>query len=115
MNGEISKDVATALLIGINMDTALLTRGVSQKDVDAYSRLFACADIRMVNSILRNFIKIEDLNFYRQALDSLQVYKNFGFCYFKGGCSENLLGILGDFFLALDEHCAGRTQFDFHP
>jgi nanoRNase/pAp phosphatase (c-di-AMP/oligoRNAs hydrolase) len=95
--------VATALMIGINMDTALMTRQVSRTDIEAYADLYARADIRLENSILRNSIQTKDLAFYRHALDNVQITDGVAFCWFPDGCNQNLLGILGDFFIALEE------------
>jgi nanoRNase/pAp phosphatase (c-di-AMP/oligoRNAs hydrolase) len=102
-NVTIPQNVATALLIGINMDTSLLTRGVSEKDISAYSSLYTLSDVRLVNSILRNFIQQEDLQFYKEAIDNVKIKNGVAFCYFQQGCNQNMLGILGDFFLALKE------------
>ena len=100
---EISRPVATAMLIGLNMDTALMTRGVSPADLQAYADLYVAADTTLVNSILRNQVQTRDLAFYRQALDAVRVNQSFAFCYFPDGCNQNLLGMLGDFFLTLQE------------
>ncbi|MBP7552971.1 MAG: DHH family phosphoesterase [Spirochaetes bacterium] len=100
---DMPKDVATALLIGLNMDTALLTRGVSEEDIGAYSYLYSYANAKMVNSILRNYIQQKDLRFYKEAIDNLKIFDKVGFCYFPEGCNQNLLGIIGDFFLSLRE------------
>lgn len=99
----IPRSVATALMIGINMDTALLTRGVSKFDIEAYADMYDLSDIRLQNSILRNYIQTKDLHFYRHAIDNVRIADEIAFCYFPGGCNQNLLGILGDFFLALEE------------
>lgn len=103
LNIPISKEVATALLIGINMDTALLTRGVCEHDVRAYVNLYHLADTEYVNFVMRNFIRVDDLPFYQHVIRELQVKDELGFCYFENGCGQNLLGILGDFVLALEE------------
>ena len=100
---EISQEVATVLMIGINMDTALLTRGVSAADINAYANLYNISDIHLQNKILRNFIQTRDLSFYKFAIDNFKEIDEIGFCYFPDGCNQNLLGILGDFFLALEE------------
>ncbi|PKL40902.1 MAG: recombinase RecJ [Spirochaetae bacterium HGW-Spirochaetae-1] len=102
-NVVINRDTATVLLIGINMDTALLTRGVSEDDIDAYANLYSAANVSQVNSLLRNYIQTKDLNFYRYAIDNLKIEQSVAFCYFPQGCNQNLLGILGDFILALEE------------
>jgi nanoRNase/pAp phosphatase (c-di-AMP/oligoRNAs hydrolase) len=100
---SISQNAASALLIGINMDTSLLTRGVSEHDIYAYSSLYTLSDVRLVNSILRNFIQQKDLEFYKEAIDKVSINNNVAYCYFAEGCNQNMLGILGDFFLALKE------------
>ena len=100
---EIDKEVATALMIGINMDTALLTRQVSAEDIQAYADLYTHADIALENSILRNSIQTKDLEFYRHALANVEIRDSVAFCWFPEGCNQNLLGILGDFFISLEE------------
>ncbi len=100
---SIPGPVATALMIGINMDTALLTRQVSRWDIQAYADLYVRADLRLENSILRNTIQTKDLAFYRQALKNVEIRDRMAFCWFPEGCNQNLLGILGDFFISLEE------------
>jgi nanoRNase/pAp phosphatase (c-di-AMP/oligoRNAs hydrolase) len=100
---EIDQEVATALMIGINMDTALLTRQVGAEDIRAYADLYTRADITLENSILRNSIQTKDLEFYRHALENVEIRDAVAFCWFPGGCNQNLLGILGDFFISLEE------------
>jgi nanoRNase/pAp phosphatase (c-di-AMP/oligoRNAs hydrolase) len=100
---EPSRDVATALLVGLLVDTAQLTRGVGPADVGAYAALYRLADIPFVNTLLRNSIQKKDLAFYRHALDRVRIRDRFAFCYFEEGCNQNLLGIIGDFFLSLAE------------
>lgn len=102
-NIEIPRNIATALLTGLQVDTALMTRGVSQQDLTAYADLYTKADIVFVNSNLRNSIQEKDLSFYQKALEQIKIQESFAFCYFEEGCNQNLLGIIGDFFLALQE------------
>ncbi|MBF0449794.1 MAG: DHH family phosphoesterase [Candidatus Magnetomorum sp.] len=100
---DMSRDVATALMIGINMDTALLTRNVSEFDMCAYFHCYRIADIPYVNSILRNYIRLSDLDYYQYLITHLKRHDRVLFCYFPQGCNQNLLGILSDFALALEE------------
>jgi nanoRNase/pAp phosphatase (c-di-AMP/oligoRNAs hydrolase) len=100
---EIDRKTATALKIGIDMDTASLTRGVSREDMKAYYNLFSLADNRMVNSVLRNYIQEKDLTFYKYAMEHIKIERSIAWCYFEEGCNQNLMGIIGDFFLALRE------------
>lgn len=100
---KVPQDIATALMIGIDMDTLQLTRNESIYDLEAYYHLYKIADIRLKNSILRNYIQTKDLQFYKILLNNLKINKRSAYCYFPEGCNQNLLGILGDFLLALEE------------
>lgn len=103
LGAEPPRSVATALLAGLLVDTALLTRGVSEADVGTYAALYRLADIPFVNTLLRNSIQRKDLAFYRHALEKVRIQDRFAFCCFQEGCNQNLLGIIGDFFLSLAE------------
>lgn len=113
------RDIATALLCGLLVDTLQMTRGVCKDDLEAYSGLYTEADVTFVNSSLRNYIQKKELAFYRDAIDDVKIRDRYAFCFFKEGCNQNLLGIIGDFFLALQEVdfvflCArNNTQVNF--
>jgi len=102
-NIEIPRAVATALLTGLLVDTALMTRGVCRADLEAYAELYVRADVPFVNSLLRNKIQQKELAFYRYVIENVRVQYGFAFCYFAEGCNQNLLGIIGDFLLGLSE------------
>lgn len=99
----IPRNIATALIIGLNIDTAQLTRRVSLEDINAFHSLYIGSDTSFVNSILRNYIKVKDLNFYSFLLNNIKISSSIAFCYFKDGCNQNLLGILSDFVLSIEE------------
>ncbi|MBN2444610.1 MAG: DHH family phosphoesterase, partial [Spirochaetales bacterium] len=103
LNRPIPPHICTALLCGLNVDTLQLSRGVNEADVEAYAGLYTGANVNFVNSILRNSIQVKDLDFYKSALNRVKIRDGFAFCYFKEGCNQNLMGILGDFFLTLQE------------
>ncbi len=100
---DIPESVATALLIGLIIDTENLIRGVSEADYEAYSSLRKLADIEYVNKNIKNNIQLSDLKFFQEAITSLTIKNTTGFIWFPKGCDRNLLGILGDFFLSLYE------------
>jgi len=100
---EIPKNVATAFMIGINMDTASLTRGVSLNDLKIFYHCFSLCDMDYVTSIVRNDILIEDLKQFKFIINHLEYDRRLAFCYIPNGCSQNLLGILADFVLSLHE------------
>ncbi|MGL1892786.1 MAG: DHH family phosphoesterase [Spirochaetaceae bacterium] len=99
----ISQKAATALKIGISRDTDLLTRKVTQKDIDSYHYLYNFADNTLVNTLLRNNIQLSDFAFFNQTISKLKTDKNIAWHYFNKGCETNLMGILGDFILSAQE------------
>ena len=103
-NGAVpSREAASALHIGLARDTDLFTRGMTEMDLKALSFLYPFSDKSLVNNILRNNIQLTDLDYYRNLLSNLEVYKGIAFCYLSEGCPQNLMGILGDFILSLQE------------
>jgi nanoRNase/pAp phosphatase (c-di-AMP/oligoRNAs hydrolase) len=99
----ITESVATALMIGLLLDTAHLTRGLNKTDLTCHADLYELANKVFVNSILRNNIQQQDLYYFRKALDKVIIQNRFAFCYFDEGCNQNLLGILANFFLSIQE------------
>ena len=95
--------VATALLAGLLVDTALMTRRVGPEDLSAYSSLYGLADVHFVNSLMRNKLQTKDLSFYRSVLESVRIQDGFAFHCFREPCHPNLLAIISDFLLTLRE------------
>ncbi len=102
-NVEITQDVATALITGINFDTASLTRGLNIKDLGAYYDCFEKADVEYVNYLARNYISINDIQYYKELIEKIKFHENIAFVYFEDGCPQNMLGILSDFVLSFEE------------
>ncbi len=99
----VSPEVATALLVGINIDTDRLSRHVSPADLIAHTGLYPIADQEQMGFLLRNQIEMQDLDYFRYLMDHLWVKQEFGFCYFPNGCDQNLMGMLSDFVLSIQE------------
>lgn len=99
----IDRVTATALMIGLCVDTAILMRNITEDDVKAYFSLFSRADNDFVQSMVRNCIEAADLRYFKYAIENLKIEDGAAFCFLKNGCSQNLLGIMADFFLALEE------------
>ncbi|HNY10080.1 MAG TPA: DHHA1 domain-containing protein, partial [Candidatus Wallbacteria bacterium] len=100
---KIPSSAATALSIGIGIDTSSLTRGASPNDAKAYFKLMENADNEFVNYTLRNNIQKKDLEFFKHGIDAIKIEDEFAFCYFPEGCNQNLMGIIANFFLSLNE------------
>ncbi len=103
MKIEIPSKIATAFMIGLNMDTSNLTRGLHSVDLHYFTKLYFKSNIDFVQNIIRNFSTFKDLKHYALLIDNLETKDNVAFCYFHDGCSINTLGILADFVLALEE------------
>ncbi len=102
-NIPFSTEVATALLYGIKMDTANLTRGVSNMDIDMFAHLYKLADKQILHLLDSNSLSLKDLDSYAKAIANLQVYDTIGFANIGNGCSEAIIGTLSDFILSLSE------------
>lgn len=99
----IPRSVATALLMGIMMDTMFMTRGVSQADLRAHSELFYLGDWELSSRLLRNSLSIENLPVFREAIQRYKRYKHFAFVSISLDCSVEVQALVADFFLGLRE------------
>ncbi len=100
---EIPPHCATSLLMGLMMDTAFMTRGVSEVDLEAFSDLFFKGDWSLGSHLLKNSLSLADLRFFDAALKSFQVHLDFCFISIEQDCSPELAALIADFFLNLRE------------
>lgn len=100
---EVEESVATALLMGLMMDTAFMTRGVTHQDMNAFSTLFFKGDWEMSTKNLRNSLSLIDLGAFREAINSCEVAGDFAFVPIHKECSPEVTAITADFFLSLRE------------
>ncbi len=97
------RDVATALLYGIKMDTLNLTRGVTALDIEMLGFLFPCCDPDALSDLERNNMEITDLKAYGAAIENIELYDKVGISCVPFSCPDALVAILSDFILALVE------------
>ena len=100
---EIPRNVATALLTGLMMDTARMTRGVTPVDLAAFSGLFFMSDWEKSAYFLRNSLSIQDIPTLRYAFD--HYYRHDGVCFVElsDPVRPELLGLIADYFLRMQE------------
>lgn len=102
-NIQIDRELATALVYGIKMDTDNLSRGTSDIDIDMFCLLYKIAD----RSLLRKFdsccLKTTDLASYQQAISDLRIDRHIGLANIGKDCSEAIIATLSDFLLTLAE------------
>ena len=99
----IDKNSASILAIGLITDTLSFYRGITKDDLKVYYELFIRMDKNIVNYLTFNKIKLNDLHYYRNAIDSLKVIGKFGLVLLRNLEDKNSLGIMGDFFLSILE------------
>ena len=97
------RNVATALLYGIKMDTLQFTRGVTELDIRMFEFLFLHCDQEKLAGIERNNMEFNDLKAYGAAIESIELYDKVGFSCIPFSCPDALIAILSDFILALVE------------
>ena len=95
--------VATALLIGLMMDTGFMTRGVSEPDLEAFTTLFFQGDWRLGTRLLKNSLSLRDLGLFREAINSVVVAGDFAYVPLTKECTQEVMALVADFFLGLRE------------
>lgn len=97
------RDVATALLYGLKMDTLNLTRNVTALDIEMLGYLFPYCDPDTLADLERNNMEFTDLKAYGAAIENIELYDKVGISYVPFPCPAALVAILSDFILALVE------------
>ena len=98
-----SREVATALAIGIHVDTNSFRRRSNHVDVEAFAFLHSEIDQDLFASILRNNINLKEFLTYEKTFNNIRIDEKFAFYYYPDSCTRNLLGMLSDFFLSIEE------------
>ncbi|MFA6505895.1 MAG: DHHA1 domain-containing protein [Treponemataceae bacterium] len=100
---EPDRACATALLMGIQMDTDFLSRRVSPADLDAHRRLFFNADWEFSTSVMKGSLSIDDLPALRLAAQEARIEGGIFFTVIPLDCTQEVISIMADFFLRLKE------------
>lgn len=100
---KMDKDVASALVFGIRVDTANLTRGVSELDFEMFYKMSEIADCEMISSLGNNTLHYNDLGAYAHAINSIKIFDDISFANAGIECPETLIASVSDFMLALVE------------
>ena len=97
------RDVATALLYGLKMDTLNRARNVTALDIEMLGYLFPYCDPNTLADLERNNMEFTDLKAYGAAIENIELYDKVGISYVPFTCPAALVAILSDFILALVE------------
>ncbi|MGN0611755.1 MAG: bifunctional oligoribonuclease/PAP phosphatase NrnA [Ruminiclostridium sp.] len=98
-----SEKCATALLYGIKKDTMDFTRGVTQRDIAAFSFLFDLVNSDELSKLEHTHIVSKDLLAYTSAIENIHLYGDIGFSKIPFSCPDGLVGGLSDFILSIEE------------
>ena len=105
-DNDIPMDNQTALVLtfGIRSDTAKLSRGVSQLDMDMLCKLFPLCDKDVIYYLETLELEFGDLQAYAKAIESIQLYDgDVAFAFAGDNCQEALVASVSDFILSLRE------------
>lgn len=95
------KNIATALLYGIKMDTLNFCNGVTQKDIQAFSYLQDMADHTEISSLNNNVLELSDMKAYGSAIQNIVIYDRVGFSAIPFDCPDGLIASVSNFILSL--------------
>lgn len=99
----VDQKLAAALLYGLKVDTANMSRGVTDADVDMFVYLYRRADVGMLAALDGYMLTVRDLEAYQKAIRSLMITGSFGMANVGKECSEAMIGTLSDFIISLAE------------
>lgn len=100
---EMPENIATALLYGIKIDTAQMTRGVSALDLDMFYKLFFKAKKEHIAILESNSGQLEDLKAYGSAIESISIEEQISFANTGTDCNEALIAEIADFMVELKD------------
>lgn len=100
-NIQMEKNVAEALLYGIKIDTADMTRGVSRIDLDMFYELFLNTDRKKISTLDSEVLQLEDLKAFGSAIESIFISDNISFANTGNNCPEALIATIADFMLEI--------------
>ena len=94
--------IATALMYGLKIDTADMTRGVSELDLKVFHNLYFAADMTLISYFSSNELQLNDLQAYSTAIESIEVNGCISFANTGNNCPEGLIATISDFVMSLE-------------
>ena len=96
---EYDEITATAMIAGIQLDTAFLSRGVSKLDLDAYYELYFKSDVQKTYQMIKTTINICDLEEIGRAFTDYLRIDNFLIVELSEDYSRAILSVVADFLI----------------
>jgi nanoRNase/pAp phosphatase (c-di-AMP/oligoRNAs hydrolase) len=101
--GEPPRNVATALLAGIQSDTDFLSRRCSDEDFDAYAALYRAGDWELASRVVRTVLDLRELGLIVSAIGRAVIRDGLLFAFIRGPCAQEALAVLAEFALRTEE------------
>ena len=98
---RMSRRVATALYYGLKVDTANLTRNVSDADVIAFRYLHPRADANMIRTIELSQLPLSTLDFFQIAIANKKISGDTAFAFVGTVDNPDICVHIADFFIKL--------------
>ncbi len=102
-NIPLDSKTATALIYGIKIDTANLSRGVSKLDLDMFYYLFTRCDMDIVQKLENSVLQIDDLHAYANAINNISIVDGISFANTGADCPEALIATISDFMMLISD------------
>lgn len=99
----LPRDLATALITGLQSDTDFLSRRAAPEDFAAYARLFALGDFDRASRIVRTVFDLRELGLVTRALDGSVFKDGMFWAFLPGPCGQEVLAVLAEFALRTEE------------
>jgi nanoRNase/pAp phosphatase (c-di-AMP/oligoRNAs hydrolase) len=103
------RDVATALLAGIQSDTDFLSRRCSDEDFEAYAALYRAGDWETASRIVRTVLDLRELGLIVSAIGRASVRDGLLVAFVEGPCGQETLAVLADLALRVEEISAAAV------
>lgn len=100
---QIPRDLATALLAGIQSDTDFLSRRASPEDFAVYAALFTAGDFELASRIVRTVLDLGELKLISGALEHATIRDGLLWAWIPGPCGQEALAVLAEFVLRVEE------------
>jgi nanoRNase/pAp phosphatase (c-di-AMP/oligoRNAs hydrolase) len=100
---EPPRDIATALLAGIQSDTDFLSRRCSDEDFAAYAALYRAGDWELASRVVRAVLDLRELGLVVSAIEKAVVRNGLLFAYMSGSCGQEALAVLTELALKAEE------------
>lgn len=93
--------IATALIYGLKIDTANLSRGAAELDLNMFYHLYITCDHTVLQSLENNTLQLQDLKAYARAINSIKIIHDTGFANAGPDCQEALIATISDFLISV--------------